>query len=148
MSANEDEGLRVVLAHHFAATDPVPDAVRAAARGAFAWRDVDRELAGIAADSLLVDAAVRSHGGPRLLSFTTTAHTIDIEVNETGRTRQVVGQVIPAADGEIWVRGSDHPPVRPDDLGRFFLVDLPPGPFSLSWSPTHGPPGNTAWIDI
>lgn len=147
MSA-EDADLRVVLAHHYAATDPVPDAVRAAARGAFAWRDVDRELAEIATDSLLTDAAVRSQGGPRLISFTTSSHTIDIEVNETGRTRQVVGQVIPAIDGDIWVRDGDHPPVHPDPLGRFFLQDLPPGPFSLSWRPAHGPPGNTAWIDI
>jgi hypothetical protein len=145
---NKDEDLRVVLAHHYAATDPVPDVVRAAAYGAFAWRDLDRDLAEIAADSLLVDAAVRSRGGPRLLTFTSRTHTIDVEVNETGRTRSVVGQVLPATTGELRVRGSDRPATRPDDLGRFFLDDLPAGRFSLTWQPVDGPPCNTAWIDI
>lgn len=147
--SDPDDDLRAVLRDFYLRTDPIPAGARAMAHGAFAWRDVDRELAEILADSLLVDAAVRSHGGPRLITFTTATHTIEIEVNETGRTRQIVGQLIPAEPGELEVRTApQRPAVRPDELGRFFLADLSAGPFSLSWCPTEGQGVNTAWIDI
>lgn len=147
MNDLHDEDLRGLLREHYLRTDPAPERVHHAARGAFAWRDVENELAELAADSLLVDAPVRSRTGPRLLSFACGPVAIEMEVNETGRTRQVVGQVLPPTAGELQVRGPQHG-VRPDELGRFFLDDLPAGPFSLTWRPSEGPCCNTAWIDI
>lgn len=142
-----DEQVREVLRQFHLRTDPVPASCRAAARGVFAWRDAASELAELLTDSLLSGASVRSQGGPRLLTFATGAHTIEIEVNGTGRTRQVIGQVTPASPGELRPRGTDQR-ARPDELGRFFFADLPAGRFSLTWRPDDAPVYNTAWIDI
>jgi hypothetical protein len=152
MSADEDvpreEVLRDLLRTHYDRTDPVPDRMHAAALGAFAWREVDRELAELSADSLLTDAAVRSQGGPRLVTFAAGVHVVEMEVEHAGRHRRVVGQVVPAVEGAVRVRTGDLPPVAVDALGRFLLTEVPPGPFSLAWEPASGRAYNTAWIDI
>ncbi|MGQ0843582.1 MAG: hypothetical protein ACT4QF_05565 [Sporichthyaceae bacterium] len=142
-----EEALRELLREHFDGVDPAPDRMRTAALAAFAWRDVDRELADVRADSLLTDAPIRSRGGPRLVTFAAGAHTIEIEVDTTGRTRRVVGQVVPAAQGSLRPRSGGRA-VQPDALGRFLLTDLVPGPFGLVWEPATGGAYNTAWIDI
>lgn len=147
MSVDLDEELRGVLREHYSATDPVPARMRAAAVAAFAWRDVERDLAELSMDSLLVAAPIRSQGGPRLLRFAAGATSIDVEVDGTGPTRQIVGQAIPPATGEIRLRAAGQT-TRTDDLGRFYFAAVPTGPFSLTWVPDVGAGCNTAWIDI
>ncbi|MGQ0467682.1 MAG: hypothetical protein ACT4QG_20485 [Sporichthyaceae bacterium] len=139
--------LRAVLREYYVATDPVPARMREAAVAVFAWRDVEHDLAELSMDSLLVAAPVRNRGGPRLVTFLAGDTSIEIEVDGTGPTRQIVGQVVPPATGEVRVRNANHVE-RADDLGRFFFADVPAGTFSLSWAPDLGTGCNTAWIEI
>lgn len=147
MNRDPEEDLRGVLREYYTATDPVPARMRAAALAAFAWRDVDHDLAELSTDSLLVAAPIRSQGGPRLLTFTVGEVGIEIEVDGTGPTRQIVGQVIPPAVGAVRLRAAAQT-TRADDLGRFFFFAVPAGRFSLTWVPDVGSGCNTAWIDI
>lgn len=73
--------------------DAVSDRRRAAARGAFAWRSVDEELAELLHDSALeAGAAVRSGtDGPRTLSFGGGGLTLELEVDGDGLLGEVVG---------------------------------------------------------
>lgn len=115
--------------------DPVPEDVLAAARGSFAWRAVDAELAGLAYDSLVdedqLPAVVRGANRSRMLSFQAPDLTVEVEVDESG-TRTVTGQLVPAQPAHVELR---HPggviAVRADDLGRFRATGVPAGPVSL-----------------
>lgn len=147
MSGDSDEDVRGVLRDYYEAVDPVPARMREVALAAFAWRDVEHELAELSLDSLLVSAPIRSQSGPRLLTFAAGGVNIEIEVDGTGSARQIVGQVIPPAAGEMRLRTVAQT-TRTDDLGRFFLAEVPAGPFSLTWVPDVGTGCNTAWIDI
>src|SRR5436190_24385792 len=92
--------------------DAPPADVVAAAKASFTWRTVDADLAELAEitfDSLVDEEAgtlVRGAGQPRLLTFTATGVEIEVEVTPSGRAYRLLGQVIPAAPGDLEVR---HP---------------------------------------
>ncbi len=116
--------------------DPVPLDAVAAARSSFAWRTLDSELAALRYDSLVDDQAlvgIRSaEPPPRLLTFEAPALTVEVEAAPNGSHRRLIGQLVPPQPARIDVR---HPagtiPVEADDLGRFAVDDVPPGPVSL-----------------
>jgi hypothetical protein len=134
----------------------VPPELIAAAVDAFAFRDLDAELAELAFDSLLdADPAtlVRSSPGRRLLSFTTAELAIDIEVTGAGPERQVMGQIMPPGPVTVQFRHRDGATTttEADDLGRFSAASLRPGPLSLRVSGTAGqarPAVVTDWLSI
>jgi len=130
--------------------DPVPPGVLAAAKASLTWLSIDADLA-----SLVEDTAgerkltgVRSGAGARLLTFEgTEGDVVLVEVAEQGRTRRLTGQLVPARALEVQVRrASGASTVRSDDLGRFVVDDLVPGPVSLACRPRpEGPLLVTAW---
>jgi len=134
-SCPEDEALLLELRSAVARVEPVPDEVMLAARSAFAYRSLDAELAQLTADSVTDDsrlALVRSVGTPTLLTFDAPGLTVELEVLVDGRRRRVFGQLVPAGPGRIEVRHrAGTAQVEADDVGRFTVEDLPPGPVSL-----------------
>jgi hypothetical protein len=116
--------------------DPVPSDAVAAARSIFAWRTMDAELAELTYDSVLDDralAGIRSaEPPPRLLTFESPALTVEVETAASGSRRRLVGQLVPSQGARLEVRHSEGTTTAiVDDLGRFAVDDLPPGPLSL-----------------
>ncbi len=114
--------------------DPIPPDAIAAARSAIAWRTVDAELAEIigdpADDKKL--AGVRSPQAPELLTFEAPSLTVEVEVLERGTVRSLLGQLVPPTPGEVQVRhGAGTTTVAADEVGRFRVDDVAPGPVSL-----------------
>lgn len=132
--------------------DPVPPELLDAAAGAFAWRDIDAELAELVFDSLLdTDEASLVRGAPerRLVSFTGGGLTIDVEVSSAGRERTVMGQIVPPQRGVVDIRRRQETvSIEADELGRFRSGPLPPGPLSLRLRPVGGAPVVTDWLAL
>ena len=132
--------------------DPVPPELLDAAAGAFAWRDIDAELAELVFDSLLdTDEASLVRGAPerRLVSFTGGGLTIDVEVTSAGTERTVMGQIVPPQRGVVDIRRRQETvSIEADELGRFRSGPLPPGPLSLRLRPAGGAPVVTDWLAL
>lgn len=144
----EDLELLAALGNVWHEVDPVPAAVLEAARGAYAWRDVDAELAELILDSRLEEAAVRSLDGPRMLTFAAGEVTVEVEVSATAAGRDLVGQLLPPQPSTVTIRcnGPDRV-VAADELGRFRAAGLPAGPVSLLCRAGDAPLA-TSWITI
>ena len=84
--------------------DPIPDHVLAAAKAAFIWHTIDAELAELVSDSLATSGAVRATDAARLLTFEGHGVEVEVEVAETGATRRLTGQLVPAAAARVTVR--------------------------------------------
>jgi hypothetical protein len=135
------ERLRVAASVH----DAVPLDVLAAARGAFALRTLDDELADLLFDSLLDEDLVGVRGGgPRQLSFGADEVTIDVDVDDHGIVGQLAG---PEATGVELQTPDVRLAADVDDLGRFFLDHLPAGPFRLRID-LGGRRVTTEWVNL
>ena len=120
-----DEALLAALHEAVADREAVPPAFVAAAKGAFAWHDIDAELAQLIYDSQQEAAAgLRSESASiRALSFA-SAH-LSIEVEITGGS--LLGQLIPARPGTVEVQVLDGGAVTvPVDEAGCFTVDPKP----------------------
>jgi hypothetical protein len=113
--------------------DSVPDHVRAAARGAFAWTTIDAELAELTADTWERPlAGVRGGTDEREVTF--RADDVEIELLVHGDPdRRVVGQVLAPGPATARVERPDGSAVDVDvdALGRFTIRDLVDGPIRL-----------------
>ncbi len=135
---NDDQVLQE-LAQAIAVADPAPAEVVAAAKASLTWRTIDAELAALTYDSLLDDdrlATVRGAvtAGPRALTFELGDVVVDVEVADSGVSRQLLGQVV--ADGVVAVvleRAGDRDGIdlAVDDLGRFRATGVGAGPIRL-----------------
>jgi hypothetical protein len=125
------EELRLLTAR----VDAVPDDVVHAAKGAFAWRTIDADLAELAYDSLLdrEGTLVRSgdDDGSRFLTFEGPEVTVEMEVATAGDRRRLTGQLVPGHRASVEVRHAGGVlTVEADELGRF-RCEVQPGPMSL-----------------
>ncbi|WP_328470610.1 hypothetical protein OHA21_05000 [Actinoplanes sp. NBC_00393] len=105
--------------------------------GAFAWYGVDEELefATLIHDSLLDEELTVRGELHRTVMFACSSVTVQVERN----AGLVVGQVVPAQEGEIGVllAGGDATWLQTDELGCFSMPAVPPEAFRLRWrSPT------------
>lgn len=155
MSEQDDHELEDELRRLAARHDRVPAELMQAAIDAFAFRDLDAELAELVFDSMLDDdpaTLVRSSSGRRLVSFQAAGLTIDIEVTTAGPERTVMGQVIPPQRAAVEIRRREGvSAVDTDDLGRFTSPGLRSGPVSLRVRPAgagQGPAIVTDWVSI
>jgi hypothetical protein len=130
--------------------DPVPQDVLAAARGTFAWRDFDAELARLLDEESLAGQAVRATGDHRLLTFEAEHLTFVVEATELAQGRKLVGQVVPAGPRELWLEsaGGASTAAEVDELGRFSLAQLPAGPARLRCELPDGTRVVTEWGSI
>ena len=121
--------LRALVTRH----DPVPSEALAAARSAIAWRTLDAELADLADESEM--AGVRGVGTPTLLTFDATGLTVEVELLVVGGHRRLLGQLVPPGPGNVDVRhGNRTVSTAADEVGRFSVDDIVPGPVSLRCS--------------
>ena len=133
--------------------DPVPERVVFAAKASLAWRTIDAELAQLTYDSAL-DAErltlVRGAAAARLLTFSASGLTVDVEVEELGHELRLVGEIAPGQRAVVAVR---HPEgtieVETDEDGRFRIGAVPAGPISLSLRLAAGGSAvQTEWITL
>ena len=143
---NDDE----LLADLCAALRPVAvdEGVRAAGRAAFAWRDIDLELARMLFDSYLDEAvSVRGHapGSPRTLVFRGDDGGVEIEVTDAG----IEGQLVPPVPGTVTlVAAAGARATAPaDEVGCFTFPFPGRGPLRLECT-AAGHTFATEWITV
>ncbi|MET9745778.1 hypothetical protein ABZZ92_08700 [Streptomyces ardesiacus] len=110
--------------------DPVPAGLRRVAVDAFVLRDLDARIAELTFDSLVDGIPVRGETDPpRMLTFSTDAVTVDVEVTADG----LIGQLLPPGPAGIEVLSGPraHARLTADDMGRFAGEAPPAGPFAL-----------------
>jgi hypothetical protein len=149
-----DEDLIRRLRRIAAEADPVPDSLYAAARAAFALRDVDARVAELVRDSAL-DAPLVAVRAPRdsdarMLSFEAADTAIECEITVRGGTRDISGQLSGTAATTVAAEIAGHPPVPADVRahGFFAVRGLPPGPFRLKCQLADGTTIATTWTPV
>ena len=153
---DEGERLLVELASAVRRRDPVPDWADEFARGAYAWRTIDDDLARLAEltrDSLLeAEPASGVRGGPgvRELGYEVPGLAVELEVANLGRDgRRLVGQVVPPGPASIVVhQDAGATEASAVELGRFLVDGLRPGPMRLSCRVPDGCELLTPWETI
>lgn len=151
--AVSDDELIVHLSRISAEADPVPELLLAAARDAFALRELDARIAELVYDSA-VDAplaAVRGPGaGPRTLSFESGDVAVDCEVTARESQRDIFGQFVGGYAARV-----DAQPARAatvsvivDAEGCFGVSGLPAGPLRLRCHLADGTTVVTSWAVI
>lgn len=146
----DDEELLAALQQALRARRAVPDQFAEAGKNAFAWRNIDAELAQLTYDSTrgaeeLVATRAES-AAIRALTFTSPRLTIELEVTEDS----LLGQVLPvqAATIEIEARSGAENAVSTDEIGCFSIRPIPRGPFRLHCRAAAGIEILTSWITL
>jgi hypothetical protein len=133
----DDDALLSLLGRALANAEPIPEGAHQAALDAFAFRDLDAELAELVEGSFATTRG--DDDGPLVFA---TADT-EIVVDRAGR--DAVGQLSPPGPWVGWLESATHAvvPFRADDLGRFrvslaggpvrIVVELPAGAVRTDW---------------
>ena len=149
MSASwDDEELLAALRDALSTRDDVPAEVVEAAKGAFAWRNIDAELAELTYDSLMTagDSLSTRADTASIRALTFTAPRLTIELEVVGDS--VVGQVVPGQPAAITVQQLDGQAstLDVDDIGRFSLQPIPAGLFRLHCRTADDTETLTSWV--
>jgi hypothetical protein len=140
---DDDATLEADLRRAASLFDPVPAELVRDAIVAYTLRAVDAELAELTFDSAHSAQPVRAGEPSRVLTFTTSALAIEVEIIG-GR---LVGQLLPAQRAQVDVRRADRTiTVAADELGRFTAGPFRTGPFSLRCR--LDPDVVTDWVSI
>jgi len=148
--SRDDEQLMAALREAMRAREAVPDWFIEAGKSAYAWHNIDAELAQLTYDSSRDTeraAVTRSENASiRALTFTSAHLSIELEVTEGS----LLGQIIPPRGGTIEVLtsagASTTTPV--DEIGCFFVAPIPPGQFRLRCRTTDGTDVLTGWTTV
>ena len=146
----DDDQLLGALRGAMRAREAVPPGFVEAAKGAYAWHNIDAELAQLTYDSSRDEdrsAAVRSETATiRALTFTSAHTSIELEVTEDS----LLGQVMPPGEGtiEAQTRAGATTTATVDEIGCFSIEPLPPGPFRLRCRTERGMDVMTGWITL
>ncbi|XRQ13326.1 hypothetical protein ACN3XK_21315 [Actinomadura welshii] len=148
---NDDE-LMAGVRRAFEVLDPVPEDVVAAARASIAWRAPSATLAELAQDRGARAVAGVRGGAGRVLTFTSSGVTVEIEVSEDGRERELNGRLVPSSSGVVQVRHRDLPPdgltARAESAGLFWVPRVPEGLVSLVLRLDDGTSVVTSWVRL
>ena len=144
-----DDELLEALRRAVGAREAVPPEFVAAARDAFAWHNIDAELARLTYDSRDAEQvlATRTEAASiRALTFTSGRLTIELEVAQDS----LVGQIVPAQRAEICVlpRAGSEIVVTADEIGCFSVEPIPLGQFRLRCRTSAGVETMTGWITL
>jgi hypothetical protein len=129
----DDEALLDALAEALRADSDIPDSFREAASAAYAWQDIDAELAALIYDSARAErepALTRAEpAGLRALTFSARRLSVELHLSDGALS----GQVVPPQPGEAEVHtargGTGAVPI--DEVGYFRLAAVPTGPFRV-----------------
>jgi hypothetical protein len=149
----DDEELLAALGEALRAREAVPEWFVEMGKNAYAWHNIDAELAQLTYDSDTDlgqardrAAAVRSETASiRALTFTSTRVSIELEVAKSS----LLGQIIPPRAGTLEVHtttGVTSSPV--DEIGCFMIDPIPSSPFRLRCRTEDGADVLTGWITL
>jgi hypothetical protein len=143
----DDEELLAALGEALRAREAVPEWFVETGKNAYAWHNIDAELAQLTYDSLgdrERAAAVRSEAASiRALTFTSARLSIELEVTDGS----LVGQIIPPRAGTLEIHttaGVTSSAV--DEIGCFAVTPIPASPFRLRCRTEDGDDVLTGWI--
>lgn len=145
------EELLAALGETVKVRQAVPEWFVEMGKNAYAWHNIDAELAQLTYDSDSdadrgVAAAVRSEAASiRALTFTSTRLSIELEV----ASDSLVGQIIPLRAGTLEIHttgGVISSPV--DEIGCFAVTPIPASPFRLRCRMEDGADVLTGWITL
>jgi len=146
----DDEELLAALRQALAERQAVPPEFVEAAKNAFAWHNIDAELAELTYDSSRdaehAPSTRAETASIRALTFTSAHLTIELEV--TGDA--LVGQVVPVQAGTIEVQVQSGPATAfpADEIGCFSIAPIPDGPFRLYCRTAAGVDAVTGWVTL
>lgn len=144
-----DDELLEALRRAVTAREAVPADFVAAAKQAFAWHNIDAELAQLTYDSREADQALATRteaASIRALTFTSGRLTIELEVGQDS----LVGQIVPAQPAVITVlpRTGSEIVIAADEIGCFSVEPIPAGQFRLRCRTSAGVETMTGWITL
>ena len=146
----DDEDLMAALRQALAERQAVPPEFVEAAKNAFAWHNIDAELAELTYDSSRDAEPARSTRAEtasiRALTFTSAHLTIELEVTHDS----LLGQIVPAQPGSVKVQLRDgaETTVPADEIGRFTIRPMPAGTFRLHCKTSADADALTGWITL
>jgi hypothetical protein len=146
----DDEELLAALRHALAERQVVPPEFVEAAKNAFAWHNIDAELAELTYDSSRdaepAPSTRAETASIRALTFTSAHLTIELEVTHDS----LLGQIVPAQPGTIKVQLRDgaESTVPADGIGRFTIRPMPAGTFRLHCKTSADADALTSWITL
>jgi len=145
-----DERLLAALGEAIRASEAVPSWFVETGKNAFAWHNIDAELAQLTYDSnedKREAAVMRSERASiRALTFTSAHLSLELEVTENS----LLGQIIPPRPGalEIHTRAGEISTTEVDEIGCFAVDPIPDRPFRLRCRTVDGTDVLTGWITI
>ena len=144
-----DEQLLAALGEALRARQAVPEWFVETGKNAYAWHNIDAELAQLTYDSSRDEdtvAAVRSEAASiRALTFTSGRLSIELEVAESS----LLGQIIPPRAGTLEVHTTAGVTCSPvDEIGCFVVDPIPSSPFRLRCRTQDGADVLTGWITL
>lgn len=148
--ARDDEELLALLREALRRRQAVPAEFVTAGQNAFAWRNIDSELASLTYDSAhgpdLVDSTRSEAASIRALTFSSPRLTIELEVT----AGSVLGQVIPPqlTTIEVQTKSGAAAELSTDEIGCFAIVPMPRAPFRLRCRNGGGIDVLTSWITL
>jgi hypothetical protein len=146
----DDEELLAALRQALAERQAVPPEFVEVAKNAFAWHNIDAELAELTYDSSrdaeLAPSTRAETASIRALTFTSAHLTIELEVIHDS----LLGQIVPAQAGTIKVQLRDgaETTVPADGIGRFTIRPIPAGAFRLHCKTSADADALTSWITL
>ena len=146
----DDERLLAALGEAIKAREAVPSWFVETGKNAFAWHNIDAELAQLTYDSYQDQrevAAMRSETASiRALTFTSDHLSVELEIT----AHSLLGQIIPPRTGalEIHTKAGQITSVEVDEIGRFAVDPIPDSPFRLRCRTADGTDVLTGWITL
>jgi hypothetical protein len=145
----DDEQLLAALGEAMRARRAVPEWFVETGKNAYAWHNIDAELAQLTYDSSRDEdtvGAVRSQAASiRSLTFTSGRLSIELEVGEGS----LLGRIIPPQAGTLEVHTTAGVTTWPvDEIGRFAVTPIPASPFRLRCRTEDGADVLTGWITL
>ena len=127
-----DTALLALLGDALNVSDPVPEHVLAAARGAVAWRTIDQDLADLVFDSSAELTGVRDKNAARQLTFRSDGVEIELMLVDSEQ-RRLVGQLVPAMATTVRLEGTASQVEQSTDrFGRFSFDGVQTGPVRIT----------------
>jgi hypothetical protein len=146
---DDDDELLAALGEAIRAREEVPEWFVETGKNAYAWHNIDAELAQLTYDSdndRDAVAVVRSESASiRALTFTSAQLSIELEVT----AGSLVGQIIPPRAGTLEVHNTAGVASSPvDEIGCFSVTPIPNSPFRLRCRTADGADVLTGWITL
>lgn len=146
----DDDRLLAALGDAIRARQSVPAWFVETGKNAFAWHNIDAELAQLTYDSSVdrVEAAVMRSETASIRALTFTSDHLTLELEVTGNS--LLGQLLPPHSGELEIqtRAGEISTTPVDEIGCFSVDPIPASPFRLRCRAADGTDVLTGWITI